>query len=171
MTEFTQYLEHYISLIPSEDWKKELLISKNKTLDLLNPLSDQEALFHYQEGKWSIKEVLQHLMDAERIFLYRALRFSRRDTQPLQGFDEQLYAQNANANARPFPEMLEEFQCVRKSTYLFFQGLAKESLQFSGVANGHEIQVEQLGKLLLGHHLHHLEILKSRYFQKMTWNK
>ncbi|MHA6696267.1 DinB family protein [Chryseobacterium sp. A301] len=171
MTDFTQYLENYISLTSSENWQQQLLLSKQKTLDLLSPLSDQQALFQYQDGKWSIKEVLQHLIDAERIFLYRALRFSRKDTQPLQGWDEELYAQNAAANARPLSEMLEEFKCVRKSTFLFFQALPKESLHFSGVANGHEIQVEQLGKLLLGHHLHHHEILKTRYFQKAPWNK
>ena len=171
MTDFNQYLEHYISLISIENWKDELLLSQEKTVKLLRPLSDEQALFQYQEGKWSIKEVLQHLIDAERIFLYRALRFSRKDKQPLQGWDEELYAQNADANARPISEILDEFEYVRKSTYLFFQGLTKESLHFSGVANGHEIQVEQLGKLLLGHHLHHLEILKSRYFQKSPWNK
>lgn len=169
MDNFKQYLAHYASLIPSKDWKAQLLIAAEQTQKLLGPLNEDQALFRYQKEKWSIKEVLQHLLDAERIFVYRALRFSRRDSQALAGWDEELYAQNAEANPRPIAELLSEFQSLRDSTYLFFNSLSSESMTRKGEANGHLVSVEELGKLLLGHHLHHQNILQTLYFNQAPW--
>lgn len=166
MTEFQKYIQRYKDLVPSENWTEEMKISGEKTVNLHTNLSSEQAEFAYAEGKWTLKELLQHLIDAERIFAYRALRFARKDKTELPGWDEELYAQHYFSKERTLQSLVEEFEAVRKSTHLFFENLNPEQLSETGVANGNEISVETLGKLIIGHNIHHLNIIEERYLSK-----
>lgn len=168
MTEFQKYIQRYKDLVPSENWTEEMKISGEKTVNLYTNLSSKQAEFAYAEGKWTLKELLQHLIDAERIFAYRALRFARKDKTELPGWDEELYAQHYFSKERTLKSLVEEFEAVRKSSILFFENLNQEQLSASGVANGNEISVETLGKLIIGHNIHHLNIIEERYLQQLS---
>lgn len=167
MTEFQKYIQRYKDLVPSENWTEEMKISGEKTVNLYTNLSSKQAEFAYAEGKWTLKELLQHLIDAERIFAYRALRFARKDKTELAGWDEELYAKHYFSKERTLQSLVEEFEAVRKSSLLFFENLNQEQLSASGVANRNEISVETLGKLIIGHNIHHLNIIQERYLSKI----
>ena len=163
MTEFQKYIQRYLDLIPSENWMEELKNSSDQTLEIYHQLSEEQSDFAYAEGKWSLKILLQHLIDAERIFVYRALRFSRNDKTELAGWDEELYAKEYKLEEVSLKNLTEEFDFIRKSTILFFGNLNVSSLTQKGVANGNDISVETLGKLIVGHNIHHLNIIRERY--------
>ena len=167
MTDFQKYIQRYLDLIPSDDWKKELKISGEKTLHFYNNLTEEKSLFAYAEGKWTLKEMLLHLTDTEKIFQYRALRFARKDQTELSGFDEDLFAENSNANERSLESLIEEFQAIRKVSCVFFETLESEALTRTGRASGNEISVETLGKLISGHNYHHLNVIEERYLPKL----
>jgi len=131
--------------------------------ELLSSLPEGKQLFAYAENKWTIKELVQHMIDAERVMSYRALRISRGDKTSLPGFDENDYVSNSNANLIPFVELLKEFSLVRKSSIAMFKGFTNEMLQCKGTASKTEISVRALGSILTGHVLHHLNIIKERY--------
>lgn len=118
----------------------------------------------YAKGKWTVKEIIEHLIDTERIFQTRALRFVRQDKTPLPGYDENMYAAVSQANDRSIEELLEEYQIVRMSSYILFKNLDKNQLQFTGIANGHEISVLAIGFILIGHAEHHFGVIRDRYF-------
>ncbi|MDN3607394.1 DinB family protein [Kaistella yonginensis] len=163
MNEFQKYIERYLDLIPTENWQEELRITSAETLELYQQLTEEQADFAYAEGKWTLKEVLQHLIDAERIFIYRALRFSRNDQTEIAGWDEEGYGREYHLEEVSLKNLLEEFDQLRKSNILFFQNLKAVFFSRKGIANGNEISVETLGKLIVGHHLHHLNSVKERY--------
>lgn len=131
--------------------------------DFVNGLPEAKANFAYAAGKWTVKDVLQHLLDAERIFTYRALRFARKDTTMLPGFDEDMYAANANATQRSLQSLKEEFVAVRKATDLFFLSLQEDQLAQKGTANNYSTTVQALAFVVFGHLLHHKQILEERY--------
>ncbi|KMQ71577.1 hypothetical protein SDC9_158625 [bioreactor metagenome] len=162
-TEFQKYIQRYVELIPSENWLESMRISGEKTLELFRGLSEEKSNFAYAEGKWTLKELLQHLIDAERIFAYRALTFARKDRTELAGWDEEEYAKNYFSNERSLQSLTDEFDAVRKSSILLFAHLNPEQLSQTGIANGNEISVETIGKLIVGHHLHHLNVIRERY--------
>ena len=164
MTDFQKYIQRYLDLIPSQNWTEEMKISGTKTLEIYDSLTPEQAEYAYAEGKWTLKELLQHLIDAERIFAYRALRFARQDKTELPGWDEEFYAKHYSKE-RSLKSLMDEFDAVRKSSVLFFENLNSEQLAESGVANGNEISVENLGKLVVGHNIHHLNIIRERYLQ------
>ena len=168
MTEFQKYIQRYLDLIPSENWLEELKISGKQTLDIYQQLSEEESNFAYAEGKWSLKILLQHLIDAERIFVYRALRFSRNDLTELAGWDEELYAKEYYLEEVSLNHLIEEFDSLRKANFLFFRNLKASILARKGIANGNEISVETLGKLVVGHNIHHLNIIKERYLSNFN---
>ena len=163
MTEFEKYIQRYLALVPSENWVEELKNSGEKTLEIYSDLSEEQSSFAYAVGKWTLKELLQHLIDAERIFIYRALRFSRNDQTELSGWDEELYAKEYFLDKVSLKSLMQEFQFLRKSNVIFFENLNQEILFRKGVANRNEISVETLGKLIVGHNLHHLNIIEERY--------
>lgn len=160
---FQKYIQRYIDLIPTQNWMAALSKSEAQTLQIYSKLNDESALYKYAEGKWSLKEVLQHLIDCERVFQYRALSISRGDVQILPGFDEELFAENCEADRRKISDLIEEFSLVRKSSLFLFQSFSQEMLENEGSANGNIINVETIGKLITGHNLHHLNIIKERY--------
>lgn len=163
MTEFQKYIQRYLDLIPSENWLSEMEKARSQTLEIYENLSEEQADFAYAEGKWTLKILLQHLIDAEKIFNYRALRFSRNDQTELAGWDEELYGENNNAADYSLIELIEEFKLSRKISVSFFKNLNTETLQRTGTANKNKISVETLGKLIVGHNTHHLNIIKERY--------
>ena len=118
----------------------------------------------YASGKWSAKDILQHIIDTERIFTYRALRISRSDTTPLPGFDENLYAIHTNASNRTIDGLLREFDSVRTSTISLFNSLTDDMLQKEGTASGKSITPLAIGFTITGHAIHHLNILRERYY-------
>ena len=131
--------------------------------ELLSDIPEEKQLFAYAENKWTIKELVQHMIDTERVMSYRALRISRNDRTALPGFDENDYISNANANQIPYIELLKEFSLVRKSTIVMFKGFTDEMLLSKGKASETEVSVRALGYILTGHVLHHLEIIQERY--------
>jgi hypothetical protein len=130
---------------------------------LLAGRTEAEETFRYAPGKWSVREVLGHLMDTERVFQLRALWFAREDPQPLPGFDENDWGAATGAGSRPLDRLLEEYGVVRRSTVLMFENMIDAELDRTGEANGRRFRVGAIPWFLLGHERHHLEILRERY--------
>ncbi len=138
----------------------ESIKTVTQLIERLPPVSLANA---YAVGKWTVAEVLLHLIDCERIFTYRALRIARGDTTPLPGFDENQYVPNSHASSRTAESLLQEYLAVRRSTLSLFQNMDPSALQRCGMANGHPFSVEMIGTIIVGHELHHLGVLKSKY--------
>jgi hypothetical protein len=152
----------YLRLVPSGNILVHMERQLEETVALLRDLSEAEAETRHAPYTWSIKEVVGHLIDAERIFGYRALRFARRDRTELPGFEENDYVRNARFDARSLGSLVEEFELVRRSHLLFFRGLDEEAWDQSGVANGYPIKVRTLAAVIVGHTSHHGAILRKR---------
>jgi hypothetical protein len=153
----------YIDKVPGEQIGEYLAAQPGEVERLLTPLDDAAARFRYAPQKWSVKEVLGHLCDAERIFAYRLLRIGRADTTPLPGFDEDAYVPPAEFDARPLPELLREFQAVRAGTIALVEGLPASAWQQRGQASGKAISTRALAYIMVGHVTHHLGVLRERY--------
>ncbi|NML56091.1 DinB family protein [Chryseobacterium cheonjiense] len=164
MTNFQKYIQRYLDLIPSENWLEELKKTGEETAELYAQLSEEQSSFAYAEGKWTLKELLLHLSDTERVFQYRTLAFLRGDQNELPGFDEELYASQSFANERTISSLLEEYQLIRKSSQILLETAHLSALKNVGTANGNQISAETIGKLIVGHNLHHLNIIKERYW-------
>lgn len=161
--EYNAYYDRYIALVPAGDIIALLSVQIDDTLALLRDLTEEQALHAYAPGKWTIKEVLGHIMDAERIFMYRALRFARGDATPLPGFDEKAYAPAGAFSARPLASLIAELTAVRRATVAFLAGMPAEAWQRSGTANEAGASVRALAWITAGHELHHRLILAQRY--------
>ena len=168
MTDFEKYIQRYLDLVPSENWLDEMKNITNKTVEIYTKLTEEQGNFAYSEGKWSLKTLLEHLTDTEKIFNYRALRFARKDQTELSGFDEEKFAENGIANHLKLSELLEDFQLTRLNSLAFFSKLTLEQFSQKGKANGNEISVETLGKLIVGHNIHHVNIIEERYLEKLN---
>jgi hypothetical protein len=158
------FYQRYINLVPDDG---NLLIHLedifSETEDLINPLTEEKMNYRYEPGKWTIKDILVHLSDSERIFVYRALRVSRADETPLPGFEENLFAENAGANQREKEDIMREFSLVRESSIAFIESLSDDALGRKGTANAYPVSVLLIVNLIYGHHKHHLNILRERY--------
>jgi len=133
--------------------------------DFYNDLPEEKANYAYAHGKWTIKELLQHVIDAERVFCYRALRFARKDTTPLQSFDENSYAKNSNAGSRTLQSLKDELNAVRNSTDLMLSSFNEEQINSSGTASNKYITVNAIAFIIYGHLLHHKRIIEERYLK------
>ncbi|MEC5171875.1 DinB family protein [Chryseobacterium nepalense] len=167
MTDFQKYIQRYLDLIPSENWLEELKKTGEQTVELYAQLSEKQSSFAYAEGKWTLKELLLHLSDTERVFQYRILAFLRSDQNELPGFDEELYASQSFANERTVSSLLEEYQLIRKSSQVLLETAHLSALKNIGTANGNQISAETIGKLIVGHNVHHLNIIKERYLVEL----
>ncbi|MGG5208474.1 DinB family protein [Chryseobacterium sp. MIQD13] len=163
MSDFQKYIQRYLDQIPSGNWIGELKTSGDKTAELYSNLTEEQSLFAYAEGKWSLKELLLHLSDTERVFQYRLLAFARGEKAGLPGFDEELYASNSFADKRSLESLLEEYKLVRKSSQILIETMEPSALKNIGTANGNELVAETIGKLIVGHNYHHLNIIEERY--------
>ena len=157
------YYQKYVDRVPDGDIVMTLAVIWTETKAMLREMDEATAMYRYQFGKWSIKEILVHLMDAERIFVERALRFARGDQTELPGFDEEAYSPLSGADARPLAEIIEEFQWMRGGHLRFWRGLPSEAWDRSGVANGSSLKVAAVPWILAGHEIHHRGIIEERY--------
>ena len=153
----------YINAINENDLQEALQANTRRFRKLLKQIPHKKINYAYAEGKWTIKELLQHIIDAERVFIYRALTFARQDPAQLPGFDENNWAITAKAPKRKWPELIDEFKALRASTELFFAALDDNQLQHSGTANNNVISVAGLGFVCAGHVAHHIRIIRERY--------
>jgi uncharacterized damage-inducible protein DinB len=157
------FYRDYVSEVPGDDLNVALLLASDRLHALLDGLSDEQASHRYAPGKWTVKEVLQHIVDAERIFAYRALRFARNDSTELPGFEEDDYVPEARCETRMLDDMLKEHDAVRAATTTLFNSFDEQSLERVGTANGNRIGVRAIGWVIAGHALHHIRILHERY--------
>jgi hypothetical protein len=161
--EYLAYYERYIALVPDGNLVELLGAQNLETVRLLSGVDDKRGLYAYAPGKWTIKEVIGHLSDAERVFTHRALRFARGDAQPLPGFDENAYVPAGRFNERPIGDLVDEFRAIRASTVHLFRYLSEEEMARRGIANNNPISVRALGFVIAGHERHHAKLLRERY--------
>ncbi|HET9056034.1 MAG TPA: DinB family protein [Chitinophagaceae bacterium] len=161
--EFASYYARYISYVKEDDVLMAFASQAEIITPFLQSIPDDKWDYAYAEGKWTVKELVQHVIDTERIFSYRALRIARKDETPLPGFDENTYAPASLANRRNATELIEEFLAVRKSTELLFKSFTSSMLQQKGIASNQSITVNALGFITLGHFYHHKTVLEERY--------
>lgn len=164
-TEYVPYYARYVSLVPEGDILATLGGQLEETLALLRRIPETQSAFRYAEDKWSIKELVGHIIDTERIFAYRALRFARNDHTPLPGYEQDDYIRNATFDRYPLAELADEFESVRRSTILLFKHLDDAAWMRRGTANDSEASVRGLAYIIAGHELHHVKILRDRYLQ------
>lgn len=157
------FYKNYIKQIEETDLIQALRISGHRMSEVVHSIPELKADFRYADGKWTIRELLCHIIDAERIFAYRALRFARNDKTPLSGFEENDYAPQANAQGRDLRKIADEMDHVRTSTIDLFEGFTPEMLTRKGAANKNEISVIGIGFVIAGHETHHRQILVERY--------
>lgn len=162
-SEYTTFYSNYVNLAVGNNIDELIQSHSHELLEFIQSLPNDQEDFAYAEGKWTIKEVIQHCIDAERVFVYRALRFARKDATPLPGFDENEYALAAKQNNRSFTAVKTEFELLRKSTDLFLLSLQEDDLSFEGTANGKSISLNAICYIIFGHLLHHQKVLIERY--------
>ena len=164
-TEYAPYFERYMQLSVLKD--KTIIESLESAQDefesVLRNLPDKKHSFSYATGKWTLKELIQHIIDTERVFCYRALSFARNDQASLPGFDQDVFVDNAAANNRDYYDLLDEMKVLRKSSIQLFKSFSKEALLRIGVTSDNKMSVRALGYLFSGHQIHHINIVKERY--------
>lgn len=162
-TEYGSFYQTYINYTSGKDYSILVQQYHDRITESWAAIPAEKANYAYAEGKWSIKQMFQHVIDTERIFAYRALAIARKEPAALLGFDENEYAKNGTAANRNWKDMLTEWRVVRQSTNLLFGSFTEEQLKCMGTASGLPISVNALGFIIFGHALHHLHILKERY--------
>ena len=163
VNEYTGFYSTYIQALENVHLIEELEISVHELIRFVQNIPMDKFDYRYAEGKWTIKEILQHLIDCERIFSYRALRFSRNDKTPLPGFEENDYVKNTDAVNRSIQDLLTEMAVVRQATLSLFKSFSPEQLVRKGIASGNEISVRAIGFIITGHQKHHQKIFQERY--------
>lgn len=162
-TEYDRYYEGYVSLVEETDVLAALENQIAEIENLFSEITEEKSLYAYAEGKWTIRELLGHLTDGERIFAYRALRISRSDKTPIEGFEQDGYIENSNFNRMKFKDLVEELLLSRKANLLLFKNLSDEAWSRMGTASGVPVSVRALAFIMVGHVRHHLHILRERY--------
>ncbi|RTY86327.1 DinB family protein [Flavobacterium sp. GT3R68] len=163
VTEYASYYSSYIQALENVELIEELEVSVHEFIRFVQNIPMDKFDYRYSEGKWTIKDIIQHLIDAERIFSYRALRISRNDKTPLPGFEENDYVENTNANDRGIQDLLTEMAVVRQSTISLYKSFTQEQLQRIGTASDKEVSVRAIGFIIIGHQKHHQRIFQERY--------
>lgn len=161
-----EFYHGYINYVAESDLKKAFQKHQADLISTLSQIDSTQWNFRYAPGKWSVKEVVQHVIDAERIFCYRALCIARKEKSSLPGFDENTYANASKADNRTKEDLLEELSIVQKSSAQLFNSFDEEQLNESGIANGKSIYVKAIGYILIGHALHHQKIILEKYLHE-----
>ena len=161
--EYKEYYGRYIDRVPGDDAIEALATQVEVTDRLLRGLSEAQAMHRYAPGKWSVKELMVHVADGERVFAYRALRFARNDRTPLPGFEESEWAPESHADRRPMGEILDEFRAVRAASLALFRSFEPEATTRFGTAVDAPTSVRALAWVIAGHELHHVNVLRERY--------
>jgi hypothetical protein len=162
-TEYAEYYDRYVSLVEENDIVAVLEKQTAELEEFFQNIPEEKSLFAYAEGKWTIKESVGHLTDGERIFAYRALRISRADQTPIEGFEQDGYIENSNFNETNFSELIEELLLNRRANLIFFKNLTDEAWLRTGTASDNPVSVRALAYIMAGHIRHHLKILNERY--------
>jgi len=162
--EYARYQAAYINLVdPTYSLAEELEISVHNFIHFVREIPMDKYDYRYAEGKWTIKDIIQHVIDSERIFAYRALRFARADETSLPGFEENMYANNAHGTERSINELLTEMSAVRHANIMMFKSFKEQEFLRKGTASGYTVSVRALGFLIIGHQNHHMKIFRERY--------
>lgn len=154
---------YYIALVGSLEVNQ--LFHSEENFKILSSLTEERLSYRYAPGKWSIKQIIGHMADHERIMTYRALRFSRKDTTPLPGYDQELFVNNSRFHEMMGNDLLEDFKNVRKATLSLMNSFSNEQLQLKGLAWKYELTVEDMLKATIGHEIHHMRVLQEKYFK------
>jgi hypothetical protein len=162
--EYAPYAKQYVSLVSGTDILDTLAAQLKQTTTLFSGRSERDGDFRYGPEKWTVKEVVGHIADTERIFAYRALRIARGDQTPLAGFEQDDYVRGARFNSRKMRDLVEEFADVRLASLALFRSLDAEAWVRRGSANNSTVSVRGLAYIIAGHELHHRRILEERYF-------
>jgi uncharacterized damage-inducible protein DinB len=163
-TEYADYYAKYISKVPGSDVLSVLESQRLQMLQLFAGRSERDGSFRYAPGKWTVKEVLGHITDTERIFSYRALRIGRGDQTPLPGFEQDNYVRNSESGDRTLAGLAEEFGAVRTASISLLRSFNEEAWSRRGMASQKEVTVRAIGFMIAGHQIHHRIILEERYF-------
>jgi len=161
--EAASYYSKYIDLVTSDDIVPAIESQLGETLQLLQGISEEQSLKSYASGKWTIREVLNHVNDGERVFLYRAFWFARGFQDPLPSFEQDLAVQAAQANQTSWADLVEEFRTVRLGTISFFKSLSQNAWMLTGIASDNPFTVRALAYIIAGHVAHHTQVLKEKY--------
>lgn len=161
--EYADYYSHYINLSKDLDLISGLKSSSKALLDLFNSIPAHKLEYRYAEGKWTVKELLQHLIDSERIFTYRALRFAREDSTNIPGYEHDDYIVPSRANKRSIDSLIEEYKALRASSIQLFESFDEDMLLQIGSANSSNVSVRAIGYIMIGHETHHCNVIKERY--------
>lgn len=161
--EYVPLAEKYISLVPDGSLCDILQKQQDDTLSLLSGLSEEQADYSYAPGKWSVKQVIGHIADVERLWSYRVMRISRGDAREFPGYDRDVFVQHSPANHIPFKEVLRDYAAVRQSTITLIAHLPEEALQRLGEFSEHPLSARAAAYVIAGHEAHHLSIIKERY--------
>ncbi len=162
-TDFPAYFGRYISRVAVDSLAAALPAYSHALENFYSRLPEEKADYRYAPGKWTLKELLQHVVDTERIMSYRLLRIARKDKTPLASFDENTFAEHSRANERSFHDIKEEFLAVRKSTDMLIRSLSEEQLSESGTAGNNPVTANAVGYIIFGHMLHHKEVVEQKY--------
>lgn len=165
-SEYVEYYDRYIQLVPDGEIVGILRAQAAQTLDLLRGVSPEVADYRYAPGKWSLKEVLGHVIDAEWIFTYRALAFARGDRTPLPSMDQDSYMEGANFSALTIPVLLEQYRHLRFAGSLLFESFDDAALARVGTASGYTFTTRALLYVIAGHELHHMNVVRERYLNR-----
>jgi uncharacterized damage-inducible protein DinB len=167
-SEYPIYAEMYMKLVNKDgSLIEQLKSSLERTKTLINNLSNEELDYRYEKNKWSIKEVLVHIIDDERIYGYRALSFARNDKTNLPGFEQDDYNANSDTSERAIENIMDEYEALRLSTIALFKGFSGIALKRLGIANGNQASVRALGYHILGHDLHHIKVIENLYLKEL----
>ena len=161
--EYSEFYATYIKTAGNGDLYEDLEISLHDFIRFVQDIPMDKFDYRYAQGKWTIKEIIQHIIDTERVFSYRALRISRNDKTPLPGFDENDFVENTNANDRHLQSLLTELSIVRQSTLALFKSFSHEQLKRIGIVSNNEISVRAIGFIIIGHQNHHKKVFQERY--------
>jgi hypothetical protein len=157
------FYQSYLDLIGDNDFREAIRKNTQQFRRLLEKIPRKKIDHAYAEGKWTIRQMLQHIIDTERVFSYRALRLSRKDPTPLPGFDEKQWAAGDGGAGRKWKDLLDEFKSVRTSTELLFESMSDDQLRFTGTVNERPLNAFTIGFIIPGHVTHHMRILEERY--------
>lgn len=161
--EYAAYAAGYVNQYRDGNILESLANNMQVIIDMYSSLPAEKLEYRYAEGKWTLKEVLVHIADVERIFAYRALRIARQDSTPLPSFDENMYIANAATGERSLENILQEYGGIRRSTIAMYNGFADNALNYIGTTSGNPTSVRALAYIIYGHEQHHLNIIKERY--------
>lgn len=164
--EYNPYYETYIGIVPEGEVGDMLRAAEAKTLELFAGLTEEQADYRYAPGKWSLKEVLGHINDNERVMAYRLLRIARGDQTPLPGYDQDVLIANAGFAERSLASLVAEYQTIRQSTLPLVDNLTAEAWARMGNMSDHPVSARAIGYILVGHERHHIEVIKQRYLNQ-----